>query len=426
MTKMKREVWVALWAVSVCGALAAGAVVKRLRLAESSQQKGEMHVEPEKPDAARHEDLTARLEEVRRVIADRERRIEELEGEIAVVRKELSTPFGPEGEKEWRESLASRRRSERLKALDEKGKTLRKKILQRKDKALREEGLTELAILINERETDEDVALGLRILGQLWQYDFDRERFRPGVLVGLENEDPFIRRLAVESTGKTFSWEEERDIALRMANDPSYDVRWSIAGSLGFCSWTDRKEEAEPFVRAYLQDENYMVRWKMLEHLWGYADDMNDLYIKLLDDPVGLEGAMVYSVQRQMRTVSAGFVQRLADKFEEGFPDRKIMRLLDPGSIDFEHPADENPGWQDEPRLSHEARPILSDLYLRVVRDGLDNGRRHQALEGIRKMGDPSMIPVLDEISRSPDAEGIEQELTKTIEHLQQVSRQPQ
>lgn len=418
---MKREVWVALWAVSVCGALAAGAVVKRLRLAESSQQKGEMHVEPDKSDEAWLEDLMARLEEVRRVIADRERTIGELEGEIAVVRKELSTSFGPESEKEWQESLASRRKWERLKALDEKGKTLRKKILQRKDKALREEGLTELAILINERETDEDVALGLRILGQLWQYDFDRERFRPGVLAGLENEDPFIRRLAIECTRKTVSWEEERDIALRMANDPSDDVRWWIAASLAFCSWTDRREEAAPLVRAYLQDENYMIRWRMLENIWSYANDVDDLYIKLLDDSQGLEGAMVYSVERHMKTISAGFVQRLVDKFEEGFSDRRIMRLLDPGAIDFEHPADENPGWQDKPRLSHEARPILSDFYLRLVRDGLDNGRRHQALEGIRKMGDPSMIPVLDEISRSPDAEGIEDELVKTIEHLRNL-----
>jgi HEAT repeat protein len=423
--KMKKELWIGLWAISACGALAAGVMVSQPKVPGDALLKTERRVEPGKPDADRVEDLSARLEEIRGAIGDRDRRITELEAEIANARAELSTLLSPEDEKDWRDSLASRRKWERKKALDEKGKTLRKKILQRKDKALQEEGLTELAILVNESKTDEDMALGLRILGQLWQYDFDRERFRPGVLAALENEDPFIRRLAIECARKTVSWEEERDIALRMAKDPSEDVRWWIAPSLGFFSWTDRKEEAAPFVRAYLQDENYMVRWKMLEHLRGFADEMDDLYIKLLDDPQGLEGAMVYSVERYMRTISAGFVQRLAEKFEEGSSERRMMRLLDPGTIDFERPPDETSRWQRGPGLSPEARPILSDLYLRLVRNGLVNRHRHQALEGLRKMGDPSVIPFLDEIRRSPDAEGIEEELAKTIEHLQQVSRQP-
>ena len=420
---MKRQLWIGLWAISVCGALAAGAIVAGPGLTRPARPEAERPPKSEKSDAARLEHLVARLDEIRKAVADRDHRVGELEAEIARVRGELSTLFSPEDEKDWQETLASSRKSERRGALDEKGKALRKKILQRRDRALREEGLTELAILINEGKSDDDVALGLRVLGRLWQHQFDRERFRPGVLAALEHKDPFIRRLAVECTRNTVSWEEERDIALRMANDPSDDVRWWVAASLGFCSWTDRREEGAPLVRAYLQDENYMIRWKMLEHLYSYADDVDDLYIKLLDDPQGLEGALVYSVQRHMRTLSAGFVQRLAEKFEEGFSDRKTMRLLDPG-FDFEHPADGTGAWQERPRLSPEARPILSDLYLRVVRDGLDNGRRHLALEGLRKMGDPWIIPALDEIARSPDAEGIERELAGTIEYLRQKGDQ--
>ena len=65
------------------------------------------------------------------------------------------------------------------------------------------------------------------------------------------------------------------------------------------------------------------------------------------------------------------------------------------------------------------------EIYLRVVRESLSNGRRWQALKGLRELGDPWVIPALDEIARSPDAEGIEEELAKTIEQLQNVGTQP-
>jgi hypothetical protein len=54
-----------------------------------------------------------------------------------------------------------------------------------------------------------------------------------------------------------------------------------------------------------------------------------------------------------------------------------------------------------------------------MARDGLVNRYRRDALQCLQKMGDPSVIPQLDEILRSPDAERIEEELAQTIEHLQ-------
>ncbi len=418
---MRRELWIGLWALSVCGAFATGMVVHRPKAPPALHRKAGGKSQSRRSAVGAEKEWLARTGTVRKTIAEKEQRIGELEAEIAEVLAEAPPALSPEDEKEWQDSLAWKRKWARQKALDEKGKALRRKILQRRDQALREEGLTELATLIGS-ENDNDLALGLRVLSRLREYDFDREKFCDGVRAALDHGDPFIRRMALECTRKTLPWEEIRGIAIRMANDPSDDVRWWIAPYLGFCSWSERKEEAAPLVRAYLQDENYMIRWRMLEHLHSFSGEVDDLYIKLLDDPHGLEGALTYSLgDWQRKIVSPGIVQRLAEKFEEGYSERALMRFLGSRSIDLEHPPSEDRRWQGSPRLAPEARPILSNLYLRMVRDGLVNRYRREALDCLRKMGDPWILPELDAISRSSDAEGIEEQVAKTIEYLQKM-----
>ena len=100
------------------------------------------------------------------------------------------------------------------------------------------------------------------------------------------------------------------------------------------------------------------------------------------------------------------------------------------------HPISVKPGSSDDeydllvparrPILSDEARPIVRDIYLRVVRDSLWNGTRREALRGLQRMVDPSVISELQEIANSPDAEVIEAELAKTIAHLQGKPKAPE
>ena len=68
---------------------------------------------------------------------------------------------------------------------------------------------------------------------------------------------------------------------------------------------------------------------------------------------------------------------------------------------------------------------MASGFCLGIVRDGLSYYHRSRALDGLRRIGDIWALPELEEIAHSDDAEGIEEQLARTIEHLrQQVGEQ--
>lgn len=144
---------------------------------------------------------------------------------------------------------------------------------------------------------------------------------------------------------------------------------------------------------------------------------MDGVIVKLVGEP-GLAGALVTSVQRR-NTISAAIAQRLTEMYDRGASERTILRLPDPCRIDLAPPDDEHEE-RGYARLSAETRPIVAGVCLRVIRQSVENAWRRHAPEAIRRMGDASLLPELEEIARGPDAEGIEKELAETIEFLRQ------
>jgi hypothetical protein len=75
--------------------------------------------------------------------------------------------------------------------------------------------------------------------------------------------------------------------------------------------------------------------------------------------------------------------------------------------------------------LSEEARPIITNFCLRLVRESVEPWERQEVLRKPQELGDPSVIPELEAIARSPDAEGVENYLAETIEQIRKRSSQP-
>jgi hypothetical protein len=412
---MKNAILIGMWGISVCAAVALGVTIARPRPPESVPAIAQPAVEQQE-QASRTPDLAAQLDELRGAIGEEDREIHGLRDELDALRRQLPTPLSPEMEKELKRRLEWRKRKDAEKPWSEKRTALRKKILQRKDKALREEGLTELlALLQGEDRDDQEMAFG--ILSGLRSVKCDKEKFKPYVLAALSCENPSLRHAAVRCVEAVCSHDEKIEIAVRMVKDPDLEIRSWAALELSW-PWTDQKykDAAMPALRSLLEEGSRSTKWTVLERLYGSAERVDDVVVKLMGTP-GLEGALVTSLQRR-RTITEAIVGRLAQMYEEGTSDEKILRFLDPGRIHLGDPNDPRKH-QGHPCLAEDARPIVRDIYLGIVRDGLWKGRRRQALEGLRKMGDPWVIPELQEIANSPDAEGIEEELARTIEHLQ-------
>ena len=70
--------------------------------------------------------------------------------------------------------------------------------------------------------------------------------------------------------------------------------------------------------------------------------------------------------------------------------------------------------------LSDDARAIFSDLCLRTLKESISPWTRLQALETLKLTGDDWALSELEEIALGPDAEGIEDLIAATIEHLRQ------
>ncbi len=407
---MKRTGWIGLLVVGMAAAFAVGLVTGKGRKPEEAAPRELVKVERENPRAPDYRALRASLERFRVALAEKEEEVERLRSELEEVRAKLPAPLPPEEERREKEQEETRKRDERRSGLYEKSKLLRAKILQRRDKALREEGLTEVATLIQSGQAEEMV-LGLMTLFNLWGFNLDKERFLPDVLEALKHEDAEVRLGALSCVRTLCSPQELLGIALSMKGDPSPEVRTLAAHWLPSLAGPEWNEEVASALKALLRDEDRSVRNGLAEELSrGHSSphvsgaELEDIMIKLSKDKETAYAAREW----MLRTgpVSARIAQRIIEMHgEDGWP------FFNWG--------------MDRDRILDEAKPVIRDFSLRVVRDSLDQWERRGALDRLRDMGDPSVIPQLEEIARSPDAEGIEEHLAKTIEELRQRANQP-
>ncbi len=411
---MRKSVWIGLWTLSACVAVVAGVALGRLKGSEGHQPGPVPTRSEEFFQSFPARDLFAELDAIQRAVAEKDVEIRDLQDELVALKSQLLPPLSLEDEKDWKETLGWRRKHEAGADETTKRDVLRRKILQRKDKLLREQGLADLAALIQSSNLD-DLETGLWVINAVGGVKFDKEGFKPHVLVALSHENPSVRRAALECAGWLCSDEEQLDMTLRAASDPSPSVREWAALRLGWYSGSERKEEAASALRKLLQEENRGVRSSAVEHLYGFADQMDDLLVKLMGDP-GSESSLSTAL-RERRTISPAIARRLAEMYGQDASEDTIMRFLE--GIPLPKP-DEPATRQGDRSLPPEARPILAGLYVQIVRESLQNGRRRHALDALRRIGDRSLIFVLDEIARSPDAEGIEKDLQDTIEYLRQ------
>lgn len=416
---MKKAMWLGLWAISVCGAVVGGAVVARPKHPKSIARMLRPEMKHQEEKSADASELVAELDELREGVAGKESEIQGLQEELAALRSRLRAELSPELEKELRERLESRKRDEARNPESERRGALRTKILQRKDKALREQGLTELLALL-QSANPEDREMGFDVLSGLGSIKLDTEKYKPYVLAALADELPSVQRQAADCLALVCSYEERLAIAARMIEDP--DLRYWATMMLKDSSEPEHRKLAIPALRSFLEEGEASDKQHILWDLYELPEELNDIVVKLLDQK-GFEGPLTRLLHHETDTIGTPIVHRLAEMYREGTSDDTIMRFLHPGAIHFGDPNDFRER-QGHPCLDEEAKPIVRDIYLGIVRDSLGNGRRREALEGLQRLGDPWAITALDEISRSPDAEGIEDELAKTIEHLRNVPTQ--
>jgi hypothetical protein len=414
---MKRAALSALWAASVCGALAAGALVARRTPSESAPVGTPYSTKKDREEPADTSDLQAKFGDLRELIRAKEMEIGVLREKLDIIKSQLFPPLSPELEKELKERLEERKRAEAEKPQTQRRNVLQKKILQRRDKALREGGLTELLALLQSTDI-EDQRTGFTVLDRLGSIEFDTERFRPYVLAALSNADTSVRKAAVDCVYVVCSHEEALQIAVRMVRDTDPEIRMWAALDLNGSGDPEHKDAAVRAITSLLQEGDLSIKQRLLTYLHHrLPEGMDDVMVKLLDEK-GLEYKAEHLLHHREATIREPVVRRLSEMYEEGTSDERIMRYLNPDWIDLGAPDEDPRRRRDQPRLAEEARPIVREIYLRVARDSPSNGRRRQALDGLRKIGDRWAIPELQEIARSPDAEGIEDELAKTIEYL--------
>jgi hypothetical protein len=345
------------------------------------------------------------LEDYRQALAEREKEVGELQEQLAEVSEKLPPPLSPEEEKKRKEQEEKQKRNERRQARYEKSKELRTKILQRKDKLMRALGLEELAGLLQSEEV-EDTLLGLTTLQRLYGINFDKERFKSHVLTALNHEDAEVRCAGLNCLYTVSPTEEVLDMVLPMAKDPAPEVRRWVAGRIGWMGREDRKEEVTSLLRELLQDEDKTVKQQAFEALSRrpeLAGEIEGLAIEMSRDKERA-GEMWHWLGRR-DTISVKVAQRLVEMYEEGRT----------GYYGLEWP---------HRRLADEAKPIAIDFCLRIVRDSIEHHERWRALDGLSRIGDVSVLADLEEISRSNDAEGIEDQLARTMEYLQRRARE--
>lgn len=401
---MSRTAGIVLSLAVVCAAFALGVGVGRASKPETRLQQRAASTHEPRPQTNRAAILLSRLEGFRNTLSEKEKTIALLEAELEQVRAKLPPPLTPEEEKQKKERDENRKRYEHWNELGEKSRPLRDKILQRKDKALRARGLEELAAMLQSQDA-EQLVVGLMLLPNLSSIICDKERFKPHVLVALTDEDPEVRRAAMRSLHTLCSPEEQSQIMLSMADDPSVEIRRAVAGNLRRLAWGKAPDQQIiSALRSFLQDDDPRVRQSALDALARrpeYAEEMENHAIELSKDPEYENDMKRWLTGR--RTISAEVAERLIEMYDA---EANMYERLD---------------WTHR-NLSEEAKPIASHFCLGLVRDSLDFNERYQALDSLRRIGNIWVLPQLEEIARSDDAEGIEEHLASTIEHLQRLN----
>jgi hypothetical protein len=389
-----------------------GATVAKSRKPEAVSVAPSTEIKDKGADAERVKVLRANLEKYRPELAGRENEVRELRGELADAIQKIPPPLTSEEEEkrrefdEWKERGE---RSQRLTSLHEKSNELHKKILQRKDPFLRQQGLLELEALVKS-DDKEDALLGLTTLGGLSGFNLDKETFKPYALTALKHEDVEVRKAAFNSLYAVCPQEEQLNIVLSMLRDPSPEMRLDAVTRSTWLGGGERREEVASTLKALLQDEDKSVQKKVLDELWryhfqyDYGAEIEGLVIELSRDPELTDAAWEWMHRRG--PVSAPMAERLIEMHGERHSAYDIL-------------------YYTRQNLSEEARPIITNFCLRLVRESVEPWERQEVLRKPQELGDPSVIPELEAIARSPDAEGVENYLAETIEQIRKRSSQP-
>jgi len=402
---MSKTGWIVLLVAGTCAGVVIGATLGKGKGPEITRPQPSERTEEKRRESDRVQVLLASLEKYRKALAEREKEIGQLQAELAEVSEKLPPPLSPEEEKKRKEEEERRKRNELRKARQEKSKELRTKILQRKDKLLRALALEELAGLLQSDDAEETL-LGLTTLQRLYGINFDKERFKPYVLTALNHEDAEVRSAGLNCLYTVSAREEVLDMVLPMAKDPAPEVRRWVAGRIGWMGMEDRKDEVASVLRELLQDEDNTVKRQAFDALSRrreVAEEMEDLAIEMSREEERADDMLQWLGRRD--TISGKVAQRLAEMYDEGRT----------GYYGLE--------WVRR-RLSEDAKPIAIDFCLEVIRDSIEHFERSRAMDALRRIGDVSVLVDLEEISRSDDAEGIEDQLARTMEYLQKRSRE--
>jgi len=403
---VSRRTWVWTSAAIACVAFALGVTVGRSKKVEIEPRQPAESAKLKKRKSDRVPVLLASVRNLRRELAEKERRTQDLETELVEVQARLLPLLSPQQLEEYRQWQEEQKEDQRHADFKFRVQLLRDKIIQRQDPVLRQEGLEELASLVQSDNAD-DVLLGLRTLGWLDSMDFDRDRFKPHVLACLTHEKAEIRGSAQTLLGMFCTKEEALNLVLRMVSDPSHHVRASTASHLGFFSGSERNEEVATALTALLQDEDNSVRLCAVDSIsrgYDYGDEMEDLVIQVLKDPDRTLQLNAFLWLANRKPLTPKIAQCFVDMINNNWDEAVIMSCLR-----------ENAG-----ALADDAAPIITPLCLRVLRDSLLPPPRCDALRVLRTIGDTSVLPKLQQIALGPDAQGIEEELAETIQHLQQ------
>lgn len=402
---MNRTGWIAVAATGVCAAFVIGATVAKSRKPEAVSVAPSTEIKDKGADAERVTGLRADLEKYRLELAGKENEVQELREELADAIQRIPPPLTSEEEakqREFDEWKERGERSERLTNLYEKANEFRKKILQRKDPFLRQQGLLELEALVKS-DNKEDMLLGLTALSRLGDFNLNKETFKPYALTALKDEDVEVRKAAFNSLYAVCPQEEQLDIVLSTLRDPSPEMRLEAVVRSAWTGGGERREEVASTLKALLQDEDKSVKKQVLDGLWrqhfayDYGAEIEQSVIELSRDPELADAAWEWMHRRG--PVSAPMAERLIEMHGER---RSAYDIL----------------YYARRNLSEEARPIITNFCVQLVRESIEPWERQEVLRKLQELADPSVIPELEAIARSPDAEGIENHLAETIEQI--------
>lgn len=404
---MKSPGWIGLLVIAMAAAFAAGMAIGRGKKPERPPARELTEVETVKPKARDDRVLIASLERFRGALAEKEGEAERLRNELAAIRTKLAGELSSEddqGRKELEEKL---KRQKRHRALEEKSRPLRDKILQRGGGALRAEALDELAALLA-GDDQERLLVGLEVLRYLGCISCDKERFKPYAANALKHGDSQVRESALQCLGALFSSEDRVGVLLQMASDPSAEVRRVVADSFLNVLPAGKNEEALSAMRSLLNDTDAAVRRKALDALWWRADNpaqLEDVAIKLARTATAPQDRqeMDYWLSSHMSD-SPKIARCFAEMYEEYGKEACPL-----------YPLANCAGY-----LAEEVKPIVNGFCLRLLTQSVDPEAREEAVGILGRMEYAPVLAELEEIARSEDAEGIDEQLAETIERLRQ------